>query len=481
MQQKQIEALVPTLGSQANSLRTKTPTLKGRISAKSPPELTADISLSGLDSWKIMWSDYMQISGYNQEPQKKQVAVFRGCLSLEMLSVVKHVLNISEETEKSVDDILEDIKKHIRIQRNVALDRVLFEERKQGDEESFDSFLIALKKLGKDADLCENCYDERLTTRIIAGARNATAREELLAKSPFPNLQTAVDLCRSKEMAIINNSDLSKKQNPIANSIQIKKPFQRRFKPKNDRNNMPCQYCGRRHSQGKLNCPAYGKICGECGKKNHFSQKCRTKVNTGETIGVVKVRAIQENRRAPKISINVFSPTGNHFWGTSLALPDSGAEICLGSRKFLEQINCDVSNLKSHTQDIFAANGTKIDSLGYMDVRIEYQGNKSRERIYISDNIDGAVLAWYTCTRLKILPETYPAPICNGIRLSRKKQIQLPPQTEENVEAIRSILLTKYEDVFDAKEKLDVMDGSNGRISTILLKSSKTNTLRSKR
>ena len=33
---------------------------------------------------------------------------------------------------------------------------------------------------------------------------------------------------------------------------------------------VPCRYCGGKHHQDKLVCPAYGNVCRKCGKVNHF-------------------------------------------------------------------------------------------------------------------------------------------------------------------------------------------------------------------
>ena len=32
-----------------------------------------------------------------------------------------------------------------------------------------------------------------------------------------------------------------------------------------------CKFCGKSHDKGK--CPAYGKVCNNCGHKNHFESK----------------------------------------------------------------------------------------------------------------------------------------------------------------------------------------------------------------
>ena len=48
------------------------------------------------------------------------------------------------------------------------------------------------------------------------------------------------------------------------------------------RNRMECNYCGKKHVRGTSNCPAYGKICSKCHKKNHFALVCRAKEFEGK-------------------------------------------------------------------------------------------------------------------------------------------------------------------------------------------------------
>ena len=36
-----------------------------------------------------------------------------------------------------------------------------------------------------------------------------------------------------------------------------------------------CEFCGRKHDLGKReNCPAFGRTCNKCDKKNHFAKVC---------------------------------------------------------------------------------------------------------------------------------------------------------------------------------------------------------------
>ena len=73
----------------------------------------------------------MRVSGCDKDPQAKQLSVFRSHLSLEMISVLTYALNIPVDTDKTVDAILAELRTYIRGQKNIAVDRVAFEERVQ--------------------------------------------------------------------------------------------------------------------------------------------------------------------------------------------------------------------------------------------------------------------------------------------------------------------------------------------------------------
>jgi len=41
-----------------------------------------------------------------------------------------------------------------------------------------------------------------------------------------------------------------------------------------------CDYCGRKHRRGRANCAAWGRVCGACGKENHFASQCKARERT---------------------------------------------------------------------------------------------------------------------------------------------------------------------------------------------------------
>lgn len=74
-------------------------------------------------------------------------------LDATMQQVVGVALTILSSAATTPEAVLDSISDYIRTKRNVALDRVAFEERRQGPSESFDDIYIGLRRLAEAADL----------------------------------------------------------------------------------------------------------------------------------------------------------------------------------------------------------------------------------------------------------------------------------------------------------------------------------------
>ena len=192
---------------------------------------------------------------------------------MEMREAVEHVLLIPDDTTLKPDEVLDKIKNYIRSQRNIALDCVAFEKRKQAAGENFDLFLIAIKTLARDADLCNECLNRRLVTKIMSGTYDKETRTKLLAISALPDLQTVTDLCRSEESAKLDDARISRQLNE-RRAYQSK--FRRNFSKSKERNKKPCTKCGKKTCppKGQTHCPAKDTECLICHKKGHFTSVC---------------------------------------------------------------------------------------------------------------------------------------------------------------------------------------------------------------
>ena len=236
---------------------------RSKADAPKPPILNVDISVAEFSKWRKLYNDYVIVSEAHELPRASQIALLRSFFSLELRDAVEHVLLIPDDTELDTNAILEKVHNYIRSQRNIALDCVAFEERKQAVGESFDSFLIAIKTLARDADLCNACIDRRLVTKIMSGICDKQTRTKLLAISPLPDLETTTAICRSKESARLDDARIDNKKFINLNRYKRGRSKSKPRKPS-------CTRCGNMicPPKGQGTCPAREKICSSCNKKD---------------------------------------------------------------------------------------------------------------------------------------------------------------------------------------------------------------------
>ena len=90
------------------------------------------------------------------------------------------------------------------------MDRVLFEQRKPLEGEDFETFLVAIRQIAENSDLCEGhcpdctktCTGLRIATKRVSGIKDAETRTKRLAlKVEEFNVDKVVDVCRTEESA----------------------------------------------------------------------------------------------------------------------------------------------------------------------------------------------------------------------------------------------------------------------------------------
>ena len=107
---------------------------------------------------------------------------------------------------------------------------------------------------------------------IITGLRDHGHHERLLREST-QTLQKAIDICRTNEMAASQRHKIEQ-SGTIHFTREEKKRGPRENPQRNPRPTRTCKYCGDTHAAG--NCPAYGKTCSKCSKKNHLAKVCQS-------------------------------------------------------------------------------------------------------------------------------------------------------------------------------------------------------------
>ena len=104
-------------------------------------------------TWRLQWRSYCNLYGLTSQEASKQVEALSLCFSLETLSVVQN-LGLTTEQRNDVTAITEALQRYIDGHLNETVERHNFLCRVQQQGETFDDFLIALRKLAKTCKFC---------------------------------------------------------------------------------------------------------------------------------------------------------------------------------------------------------------------------------------------------------------------------------------------------------------------------------------
>ena len=209
----------------------------------------------------------MSLNLYSQS-QRVQLAHLRAALSDDMKATLEHSLGVPKTTDMSLQDVLAKIDGHIKRQRNTTSRRQQYGQCTQHHGETFDAFLVRLRQLSKDADLCVSCLDTRLMDSILAGIRDRKLAEELMAREPPPDTQQVISACRSSESAKKTNAELPTTTSPGLNKLSAYKKGKRNSQPQNN----PPPSTGTRNPHEKFSYFRKKFSCHRCGdiKKHKY-------------------------------------------------------------------------------------------------------------------------------------------------------------------------------------------------------------------
>ena len=148
---------------------------------------------------------------------------------------------------------------------------------KQTSAQSCDSYMSQLR-LSLPECKYRNDSDELLKDQFIFGLFNKEIQDHLLGEiSETDNSVKALYEARKIESKLAQRKMLEI-VTPAAISVEaIHRNFKSKFKSKGFKTHTDytdCKFCGKSHDKGE--CPAYGKVCNNCGRKNHFESKCRS-------------------------------------------------------------------------------------------------------------------------------------------------------------------------------------------------------------
>ncbi|KAL8597750.1 hypothetical protein ACOMHN_001709 [Nucella lapillus] len=213
-----------------------------------------------------MWDNYVIIARLNDETEDYMKALFLHTLGPDGLLIYN---GMKLRDNQTVADIIEALENHFIGKTNETYERFVFNKRDQKMDEPFEDYVATLRTLMKTCNFCDHIKDSLLRDRIVLGIRNQTTKERLLQEADL-TLQSCIDKCRaaettSQQLRAMSENELYAEAHAISSKSKRRQPLKE----------VSCKFCAQTHVLKKEECPACGKTCNICKKKNHFAVKCQ--------------------------------------------------------------------------------------------------------------------------------------------------------------------------------------------------------------
>jgi len=329
---------------------------------KPPTELCFDGNVSeNWRKWKRSFDNYLlainlvttPAGGDGVDPpgnaaiRRRQLAILLHTAGEEANEVYSQ-LDFANDNEKvDYKIVVQKFQDYCNPRRNIMYEWFVFWNLKQLDGENIDTYA---KRLKIQASLCEfgDLKDQMLLFRVIFGITDSKLKERLLRDTEM-TLARALNDVRATEMT---RKQLSSIADGDKTSVAVVSKHSASFVSRDslasaaveDKPSLvsSCRYCGYDHPRGK--CPAYGKTCKKCGKKNHFIARCSVKE--------VNEIADDPGNAMTSLYIGAIDNSGSDCWRQDVQLGpsslsvsfklDTGAETNILPKSIVDKIGCDL-------------------------------------------------------------------------------------------------------------------------------------------
>lgn len=237
--------------------------------------------------FKRTWSSYALATGLGAKDEAVQVATLLTVIGEEAREVFSTFTNwTTDGDEAKIEPVLAKFEEYCQPRKNIPFERYRFNCRSQEPGETYDQYRTALRKLGESCNFQAITPDEILRDRLVFGISDSKVRERLLRESNLTLAKTD-EICRAAASMSMQMKVFEQNSTP---SIHAVKPDREQAKTSEASKLVyrECWNCGYRHEHKREACPALGKTCNKCSKKNHFAARCRSKQSS-------RVAAVEED------------------------------------------------------------------------------------------------------------------------------------------------------------------------------------------
>lgn len=366
-----------------------------------PPE---PLHLSGniRKNW-LVFKQKLQLFITATEPEKPRPSAVKAAILLstagdEALDVYNNFSFAAGENREDYDTLVRKFEEYCVDQGNEVYERHIFRLRTQEDSEPFERFLRDLKKQAK---LCNfgSLEESMIRDQVVFGTNNAKLREKLLSDKDL-NLQKAEEICKAAELSALQSAAWSKE------SLHV--DFTNRTNRTKFANATRCRNCNKVHAPER--CPAYGKTCYACKKRNHFAACCNNASRINE------VRKLEEgDENFDILGISTCGVTGaigadwvvrGKIAGLDIQFKvDTGSQANLLPLSLFNRI-ANASTPRKSAAVLTAYNGSPIKHVGVATEDLEISETQHSVSFFIVKKGRQAILGLKACQQFGLIPVT---------------------------------------------------------------------------
>lgn len=420
--------------------------------------------------WKQEFAWYISCAGLKEQTGEDKVATLMNAMGRKVIKIYNS-FNLTEAQQKDAAVILGKFDAAFTKTVDPNYFRARFFEMSQKGGRNVSDFVVELKVEAKKCQFGE-LESDLIFLQLKKGVSCEKLKDKLMSTK---NLQEAINCYQQFELI---EEQRQKSGQETIDAIQ-----QQRCKNDNDTNTnlRKCANCGKRHS--KNSCPAFGRECHNCKKKNHFASVCRSPSVE------MKEKKLDKNKRKPKIAtvsedeeeqesddeldvlnlrLHTIQLNGDQDWTEDVIVGnrvinfklDSGAQCNVIPKKLLGKIDSKLA--KSTSRFLISYNNEKTAILGEIEEDCKVVATKQTGKLVfkIVDMNCKPILGKESCVKLNLIKRINSLKskesIYEGLGCLRNFQYKLEFKKGAKFETrpIRPIPYTKREEI---KKELDKM------------------------
>ncbi|XP_061193379.1 uncharacterized protein K02A2.6-like [Saccostrea echinata] len=373
-----------------------------------PPILSLEGNLK--ENWRKfeqLFQIYLTASGMDDKEDKLKTNILLHLIGPDAVEIYNTFEFEDARNKLKLKPVLDKFKEYCNPRKNIIFERHIFNSRSQGPAEPIDSYVTNLKNKAKSCEFGE-IKDSLIRERIVQGIRSDSVRSRLL-RTPELTLEKSVEICRATEatenqMKLMTESGASTEGVDLIKKQKSKREMQKEIKSK-------CGKCGKSHEP--RNCPAFGKQCYKCQKKNHFSKMCRNTMHRKpHEFKKRSVNMVNNQDSDSEYSVDtVAMENSKREWTAHLKIGnkslrmkmDTEAQVNVMSKKTFDSISSGKINLTKSKAKLLSYSGHKIKPCGKAVLTGAYKGKFYNLDFHVVNDDVSTVLGLNSCVEMNLI------------------------------------------------------------------------------